>query len=94
MSVSKAAALLSLVALLVLTIYQHSGVNVAAQNSTLKGTVLVAIWLILALATWLIALANAYSNNQRACLVAIFLLWPSMYIYVFRNFDRHREIGG
>jgi hypothetical protein len=83
MSKSKLFAIASILALVVLTAYQSAGEGVETQDASTWGKILGITFLVLGLSTWVLALLKAYSKKRTGWLVAIFLLWPAMYPYIF-----------
>jgi hypothetical protein len=83
MSKSKALAGASIIALAVLTAYQEAGESVAAQDASTWGKIFGVTFLMLGLLTWALALWLAHSKQRNGWAIAIFLVWPAMYLYIF-----------
>jgi hypothetical protein len=85
MSATKALAITSLVALVILTFYQQTtGTSFSGDDSTQVGHALQVLFLVPSLLAWFAAMLKAHSLQQKKWLVTIVFLWPAMYPYLLR----------
>ena len=63
-------------------VYQYSA-GFPDLDSGIIGPIFAAIFVIVGLGTWVVALLKSYEVKQIRWLVALLFVWPLMYLYVF-----------